>query len=549
LFHVTAAFSNLRQPTLDVALPVWTPGVYTVRDYASNVLRFRVRDSAGASLRAVKVDRSRWRITTAGKASVIVEFDYVAQDPSWNSAGITDRYALFTGTQIFLEPIGHRDIPSTVRFVVPTGWKVVSALRETADSTRYTAANFDELVDAPTVLGSFDVTRFEAEGKPHFMVQVPAASADCTGDMARQIETHTKIIAASRALFGTLPYDRYIFFCVPDQNGESIEHANSNLAAGWDGGGNAAHEFFHLWNVKRIRPAEMWPYDYSRATPGPSLWVSEGLTFYYQWKLAYRAGLEGFGEPRFRAWLAGRIAQVERIPDDLAVSPSDGSFGQDPSAFSMGGELVGALLDLSILHDTQGRRGLDDVMRALYAEHYLKGRGFTPDDMIHTVSTVAGRDYHDFFARFVTGTEKPPFDSVFAFAGYRLSRTDRTRDGYIKGFGVANKTPGGRLVRMMADPRTVIDRADIQVGDLIVAVDSVPIDQVALANLAGPNWLGGRLVGRASGERVVLSVLRRGTQMEIPVVLGRTDDTVVQMTSDSTATPQALAIRAAWLKR
>lgn len=554
-FHVTAAFSDLRQPTLDVALPVWTPGVYTPKNYALNVMRFVAHDSRNQALQSTKVGPSTWRIATAGITTAVIEFDYLAQDPSWNSAGIMRTYALFTGSQLFLEPVGHRNASSTVRFLLPSGWRVASPLKETADSMRFLARNYDELVDAPTVLGSFDLTRFEAEGKPHFLVQAPAASTDCAENVPKQIDAFKKIIVASRAMFGSLPYDKYVFFCVPEENGSSIEHGNSNLAAGWGESGNVVHEYFHLWNVKRIRPAEMWPYDYSRVAPGPSIWVSEGFTFYYQELLGYRAGLTGVTEASLLRRLAGGMTQLEGSTERHHLSPSGASItwalqygGSNPDP-SLSGELLAALLDLSILHDTQGRRRLDDVMRSLYTDRYLKGRGFTPDDFVRIVSATAGRDYSAFFRNYVTGTADLPFDSVLAFAGYKLTRSSRTRGGYIKGIVAANKTPGGRLVRLLADPRLVEDPADIKIGDLIQSVDGVPIDQVSLGAIAGPNWLGGRLLGRSAGERVTLSVVRAGVRMDIPVVLGSIDDTVIRIDADSAASTKALAIRAAWLKR
>jgi predicted metalloprotease with PDZ domain len=445
-FHVTATFHNLHEPTLDVALPVWTPGVYTVKNYADNISKFSAHDSVGVRLRAPKVEASTWRIEARGEHTVIVEFDYAANDLSWNGAGITDRYALFTGTQLFLEPKGHRDSPAMVWFKLPSGWKVASALAETSDSTVFRAANYDELVDAPNVLGSFAVAQFDVDGKPHFIVRAPADSIH--DDVQDKIIALRKIVLTERAIFGSLPYDKYVFFGVV-KDGGALEHATSYLAGIELNEINAAHEFFHLWNVKRIRPAELWPYDYSRIRPGPSLWVSEGITSYYQNLVAYRAGFtqfadipsdgpvpttrsSGSGELELRAELAYRIGVFEGTDARQYVSPSDASwsdglaYGSATPTYYLSGELLGALLDLSILNDTDGKRRLDDVMRALYEQYYKKGKGFTAEDLVHTVSATAGRDYREFFSRYVTGTEDFPFDSVFAFAGYHISRSTRT---------------------------------------------------------------------------------------------------------------------------
>lgn len=567
LLHVTARFSNLRQPNLDVALPVWTPGVYEVMNYARNVLRLTVRNRSGARLRAWKVQPSTWRIDTSGSDFVTVEFDYAATDLAWNGAGISSEHAFFTGTQLFLEPIGYREAPSTVRFVLPTGWSVVSALRETADSSVFGAADYDELVDAPTVLGSFDLIRFEAEGKPHLVVTAPEG-ADCADDLPGLVERLPGIIAVQRSIFGSLPYEKYVFFCVADLRGASLEHGNSYVT-NWFDPVNAAHEIFHLWNVKRIRPAEMWPYDYSRVNPGPSLWVSEGITSYYAAITAYRAGLERIGdapaegagrelylphgdpERSLLDHLAYRISQVESHPERHHVSPSDASlsdgmaFGAIGPSYYHTGEVLGLLLDLSILHHTQGRRGLDDVMRALYSEFYQRGKGFTPDDLIRVVSAIAGRDLGDFFRRYVTGTEEPPYDSILGHAGYRLSRSQRV----VGSLGVAARSTGdGRRVYRSPGPGTPAGLAGIQAEDVIAAVDGVPIHQVPLTNVFGRNWIGGRFLGKA-GEQVVLTVLRDGRQRRMAVTLGSVEEIVFRIDRDSVATPLQIAIREAWLER
>lgn len=568
LFHVSATFSNLRQPYLDLALPVWTPGVYRAANYALNVRRFTVLDQAGNRLRAPKVQPSTWRIETRGLNQVTVEFDYIATDLSWNGAAITPRFAFFTGTQLFLEPVGHRNTPPTVRFHVPGGWGIASALHETSDSTVFTARDYDELVDAPTVLGSFDVTRLEAEGKPHFIVRAPA-DAQCTDNWPRLMEAIPKIIAVQRSIFGSLPYDKYVFFCVADLDGGSLEHGNSFVTSEL-GAVNIAHEFFHLWNVKRIRPAEMWPYDYSRVNPGPSLWVAEGITSYYEAMTAYRAGLdqggdipaEGVGpevagpvrdaEHLLIDHLAFRISGIEGNPERQYYSPSDASTS-DGLSYGGGawpnyywtGEILGALLDLSILRDTHGRRRLDDVMRALYTQRYEKGRGFTPDDLIRIVSATAGRDYTDFFRRYVTGTEVPPYERIFGYAGYRLSHSTR-KFGALGGINARSTPEGRRAYQIAAGSRAA--RAGIQVGDVILSVNGVPIHQVPLMNLYGKNWIGGTFVGRA-GEPVVLKILRDGKEQDIPVTLGAREETNFRIENDPAATTEQLSVRSAWLKR
>lgn len=565
-FHVAASFEGVEAPTFDVALPVWTPGVYDQVGYARNVTRMSVRGEDGGQLDRSKITPSRWRIDTPGARNVRVEFDYAARDMSWNGAGVAPTHALFTGTQLFLEPVGHRDAPSTVRFVVPPGWAVASALRPTEDPLVFEAAGYDELVDAPTVLGSLEVTRFEAGGIPHEVVIAPAG-AECSDDLDGYVASFETIVAVQAGIFGALPYDRYVVFCVADMAGGSLEHAASYVTS-WLHPSNAAHELFHVWNVKRIRPAELWPYDYARVAPGPSLWMAEGVTSYYEALTAYRAGLptgadvpsEGAGAVLMPAadpgtWflkhLAYRISQLESNPERHHVSPSDASisdglgFGAVAPSYYTSGELIGALLDLSILGDTDGRRSLDDVMRTLYRDFYERGRGFTASDLIAVVSETAGRDYRDFFDRHVTGTEPLPYDTVFGLAGLRVSSSTRT----LGGLGLnASSTAAGRRVGRSPAPGSPAGRAGIVAGDEITAVDGVPIHDVPLTNVFGANWIGGRLLDGA-GERVVLTVVRSGATLQLPVTLATVEEVVFSIDPVATPTTHQLMVREAWLRR
>ncbi len=552
LFHVTATFSHLRQPRLDLALPVWTPGWYTIENYARNVLRFTVKDGSGERLAAPRSHASTWSIDTRGKDRVIAEFDYLATVLAVNQAKITSQYAFFTGTQLFLEPVGHRDAPATVRFVVPQGWRIATALHDTGDSTIYTAPDYDALVDAPTWLGDFDLYRFDVDGKPHFIVQKSVAPIPAD-TVARATARFAAMVRVQRAIFGSLPYEKYLVFNLPgtaESNARgALEHGNSYVGAS----GPLpiipepnAHEFFHLWNVKRIRPAEMWPYDYSRPNETPSLWVSEGITSYYDVLTRYRTGF--IDDTTFLAGVGRAMGAIDPNDARRYFSPSDASIstwlGYDtPVAFSISyytqGLVLGALLDLSIRHDTRGRRGLDDVMRALYTQFYRKGKGFTPTDLVQTVSAVAGRAYADFFRRHVTGVDVPPYDPIFAYGGFRLERSDRV----LGEFGAqTTETTQGRLLWIVVDSLPA-GQAGLRTGDVLLAADGAAIRELQFTDPAG------HLVVGKAGQRVVFTVLRDGKQQQVPVSLGTQNDVSYQIQNDPLATPDQMVVRKSWLAR
>src|SRR5262249_38328967 len=300
LFHVMTAISNINEPSLDLSLPVWSPGWYVIENYAKNVARFHVSEPGGRELGPVQVRKQTWRVDTKGVSRVTVEFDYLANVLSANQARIANDYAFFTGTQLFLLPEGHRSRPSAVKFDVPSGWKIASGLDETSDPTVFTAPDYDTLVDQPTLMGQFDVERFTVDGKPHDLVLNPPGAYPA--DRARALATNLSKLAETQGrIFGGLPYKKFVYFYLfraKEAAAAVLEHQNSFVIIRNpdalplpDEVGGAAHEFFHVWNVKRIRPVQMWPYDYSKENETPLLWVSEGFTTYYASLSMYRAGL------------------------------------------------------------------------------------------------------------------------------------------------------------------------------------------------------------------------------------------------------------------
>ncbi|HTK38095.1 MAG TPA: hypothetical protein VL325_06350, partial [Pyrinomonadaceae bacterium] len=229
-FHVTTDIKNINQPRLDLSLPTWTPGWYTVENYLKNVLRFRITDANGKILPHTMSKKQTWNVDTRGIKEIKIDYDYRATVLALNQAKITDTYAFFTGIELFLQAEGHRDEPSTVHFALPAGWKIITALKDTGDPMTFTAANYDVLVDAPVEMGNFDVTKFEVEGKPHYLVANPAGTF--SSEKARKFtEMLAKVAEADSKMFGGLPYEKYVyfyFFAPPESNASgALEHLNS----------------------------------------------------------------------------------------------------------------------------------------------------------------------------------------------------------------------------------------------------------------------------------------------------------------------------------
>ncbi|MFY9609830.1 MAG: PDZ domain-containing protein [Blastocatellia bacterium] len=553
LFHVTADVQNIDEPRLELSLPTWTPGWYTVENYFKNILRFRVTDSKNARLQPRMIRKQTWLVETKGLNRIKVEFDYRADVLALNQAKITNDFAFFTGTELFLMAANHRNSPSTVRFDAPPGWRIVSALKQT-DATTFTAPDYDTLVDSPTQMGNFDLTEFEVEKKPHYLVTNPAGafSKDKATKFAGML---AKVAKAQSAIFGGLPYEKYVyfyFFLPAESNARgALEHNNSFVAFAPPGQsatpemiiGVASHEFFHLWNVKRFRPAEMWPYDYSRENETPLLWVSEGLTNYYGIIALYRAGLntrEQFIESVERAMdgVEGNQARGYISPANSSVSTWVGY--DTPVAFGISyytqGQNLGALLDLSIIHDTAGAFGLDDVMRALYREFYLKGKGFTTEDTIGIINRLTKRDYHDFYRQYVWGVEVPNYAMILGYAGYDVQTAPQS--SYTIGISVESTPEGPMVGRVFRD--SPASRVGLRVGDQLVSVDGLDLETNFPKALT-------RIEERI-GQSVRLAFKRGGRDQVVDLPVDPQRGAGYRLAEKPNPTTEQLKVRETWLK-
>jgi predicted metalloprotease with PDZ domain len=327
-----------------------------------------------------------------------------------------------------------------------------------------------------------------------------------------------------------------------------LEHQNSYVALVNAGAqpddlvAQASHEFFHVWNVKRIRPVQMWPYDYARENETPLLWVSEGFTNYYSSLASYRAGLKDARS--FVDEVAKTIAEVEGNEARRYISASDSSTSTwigyaDPPPFSIsyytqGGNLA-ALLDLSIRHDTRGASGLDDVMRTLFTDFYQRGRGFSTEDLIRVINRITRNSYEGFFRRYISGTDVPPYETIFGYAGYQVERTTRK----FPNLGV-NLDERGRVTG-------VHDRSDagtipLQQGDFIVSIDGQTLEGQG----GGAVF---RMLNEKSGQNVRLRIRRGGEERELEITVGSVELVNYRIVDSKSPTPEQLKIRESWLKR
>ena len=551
LFHVEATFPTSRLDTLYVALPAWSPGNYTIQNYARFVRHFGARDGAGHSLFWDRADKTTWRVPTGGAAAITVSFDELADTIDLSMARIHGDLAQFLGTNLFLYQPGHLDRPAEVRFRVPDGWRVTTALPSGGNGV-YTAPNYDVLADAETFLGKFSVDSLQAGGKWIRIAiwpasdYTPAVQASMRSSVARMADVQDR-------LMGGAPYDVYtVFFDVVRDTinwAGGLEHLYSQfdiMPAGpgfADAGGTLggfmnplmAHEFFHLWNVKRIRPAEMWPYEYRDEQYTPLLWWSEGVTDYYADLTNWRAGI--WTDSDFIDHVHQNIDQVNTAPEPW--SEEDGSvatwinevYVSSSQLYYPKGSLTGLLLDISIRDATDNAHGLDDVMRALFTRYYQHGKGFSTADLLELLRENGMPDVAGFYQRYVNGRDSLPYAAVFLKAGlqYQVARTT------IPTLGIM--TAGNLSVLTGVVPGSAADAAGLAVGDTLYRIGDIAVNPTVDF---GPPFRS-RYHGQA-GAPLDIVVHRAGRELTLHATVRERSADVLTLTKVATPTARQARI-------
>ena len=478
-FEVRLDIAGALPDTLCLQMPVWSPGRYAEMDFARNVLGLAARDADGRPIRVERVSGSRWRVYPAGAHAVEVTYEVFANTLSGTFSVLDTAHANWNGASLFVYVVGHKPDPVRLSVAPPAGWHVINGAAVTPDQREYRFANYDEFIDTPTeVARTFSVDSFRVDGvlyrvMVHYNGPEPALRSRFVGDVERIVRYENTVIAPP-------PIPMYTFlFNIGYRGRDGMEHLASTqimTPRTWSdtdsvlpGVDDAAHEYFHVWNVKRIRPAALGPFDYTRPQFEPSLWVAEGWTQYYGEIGLLRAGivdtaryLQTLGrlitanlETPGRRYVSARMASFLAPFWDGAATPMAVDRPGSYFTYYFKGDALALLLDLEIRARTHGRRSLDDALRALRhrtwdapnASYYLQGRGYTEADVEAAVNEAAGTDLHAWFDRYVGGVEDPPFARTLALAG--LALTTRDEDGrpvYVVSL-MPNATPEQLAVR------------------------------------------------------------------------------------------------------
>ena len=537
----------------ELQLPVWN-ALYQVRDFVQYVNWVHAKDRAGQPLAVRELHKSLWQISGAERGA-IVEYQIFVDSFGPFGAQLNTHHAFFNLAQILMYPVDARGAPMAVRFNrVPEGWRIATPLMSSGNGG-FVAENYDRLVDSPVEIGNFQESDFDEAGG-HFRVIVDAEPADY--DMAQIVSALHKIVAAATSWMNDRPFDSYLFlYHFPrGPGGGGMEHAYSTAI---DLNANAiarssevlstvtAHEFFHLWNVKRIRPRTLEPADYTKENYTRALWFSEGVTSTAEGVIQLRAGL--LNEKRYLELLSDEITELERRPAHLTQSAEESSLDAwlegDPYyrrpersiSYYNKGELLGVVLDLAVRDATHDHASLREVMQWMNQNYAKKGRFFADSDGVREAAeAVSHADLASFFAKYVAGTDEIPWDEFFRGVGLKL--TQETNAVPDAGF-VASRNFDGPMLVGAVTPGGDAERAGLLVGDTILEIQGNAVGQESRDELA-------RL---SPGDTLAVKVRpRRGAERELKWKIGSRQEISYRIKDLENVTAEQRTRRVAWLK-
>ena len=547
LMDVAMRISGLDGNNVDVAIPDWAPGAYSIRNFAANVQDFRATDAADHSLAWSKTDSQTWRIELNGARTATVH--YQVFNPQYN-----DRHVSFTGHSVWMYVVHAKERPAGLtidRGPLPVEWKIATGMKKTG-ATSFVADDYDWFSDYPIEISDYGEQVFDVLGTTYHIVVDPKEDRDFAkfaADLKKVVEAEVPILAPAVGGDRAAPFADYYFLMHITGGrgvGGGVEHLNSTAityGTGWSDHSAtssqfltdvytaklfvAAHEFFHAWNVKRLRPRELGPFDYTQMVHTPSLWISEGITSYYAGVALMRAGF--LTQQQYLDYIGRLFTGLEEKPGRKERSVADtswdtwfggaagGGFGNAALANNLantnysyydGGQTLGCLLDMEIRNQTHNAKSLDDWMRLMYSRYALPKPGFEPQDAVRAASEVAGADMTAFFDRYVTGKDPLPYERDLAYAGIEAQTVARKQAWLGATF---QSDSAGRAAVAAIIPGSPAETSGLDRGDSILAVDGKVVDHAALEKA---------LAASHAGEPIALTVNHLGRVRQISIRMG-----------------------------
>ena len=549
ILHVTFRCDGLKGELQDFKMPAWSPGYYGIGDYSRNVSNFRAEDGAGHGLPFEKTAKNTWRVAAGNSPAIVLNYDVFGATSFAANTYVGDDRAYLSPSGVFVHVAGQLQRPVTVTIQLPSNWKQIATGLEPVKgkSGTFSAENFDVLYDSPILMGNQEYLQFAVKSVPHY-VAIENVKEDV--DRPKMVTDLKTMVTAATQLIGDVPYRHYTFLMMGRGRG-GIEHSNSSSNQ-FDGTSLSTpegylrwlsficHEYFHNFNVKRIRPLALGPFEYDQENLTNMLWVSEGLSVYYEDLVLVRAGL--MTKAQYLDKMAAAIGSFENAAGRHYQSATESSWNTWRTGSGIGGDrnttisyydngaMLGAMLDLKIRDGSQNRKSLDDVMRALYRKYYLeKKRGFTDAEFRQECERAAGGELRDVF-EYAGTTKEVNYEKYFALAGLKLESTAAEAPGAYLGLDTHTKElppsvmPAGRgrggagrglapMTQLMVTDVAAgspAELAGLKTGDRILEVEGAPATAVALNDV---------LMAKKAGDRIKLQISRAGSEQEVQVTL------------------------------
>jgi predicted metalloprotease with PDZ domain len=537
----------------ELQLPVWN-ALYQIRDFAQYVNWIRAKDRAGRPLTIRALNPSCWQITGA-QSGAIIDYQIFLDSAGPFGAQLDSHHAFFNLAQVLMYPVDARNTPMVVRFnQVHEGWRIATPLRPMPENS-FGAETYDRLVDSPVEIGTFQESDFD-EGGAHYRVIVDAESGDY--DMEKIVAMLRKIVAAATSWMDDRPFDSYMFLYHFPRGpaGGGMEHSYSTaISVNADVVARdpdvlasvTAHEFFHLWNVKRIRPQTLEPVDYTKENYTRALWFSEGCTSTASDFIQLRGGL--LDEHRFEQELASDIGELEKRPAHLTQSAEDSSLDAwlegDPYyrrpersiSYYNKGELLGVALDLAVREASHGQVSLREVFRWMNENYAKKGGFFSDSDGVRQAAeAVSHADLGWFFTKYVAGTEEVPWNDFFRVVGLRVTEGKNTLAD--AGF-VASRNFDGPMMVEAVTPGGEAERAGLRVGETVLEINGKTAGQESAQQISQ----------LTPGDQITVKVSnRRREERELKWKVGSREEISYEFNDMENLTQEQRVQRAAWLK-
>ena len=555
LFEVEVSYSGLPRSgeTFDLLLPVWRSGRYVVFDFAGDVQEFSAQDGKGSPLGWEKTDKMTWHIRKGSSTTVTAKYKVYANEVNQRTKEMNDQGAFLDGSAVFMYADKYRGLPLTLTVAPYRDWHVTTGLENAKGAKNaFTSPTYDYLIDCPLFVGNQLDVEFEAGGRPHVLSILGEGNYD-TKKMVKDI---TKLVEANKELWGSLPYQRYVFMLhVSPRHGGGTEHINSTAMGTRPWGftntnsyngflGLVSHEYFHTWNVKQIRPKGISPYDWTKENYTKELWVSEGTTSYYTSRMMMRAGLST--PARYVDQLPGQIQGDRQKPGNKLQSATESSFDawikywkQNEQAFNAEtdyydrGSDISLFLDLEIRNRSNNKASLDNVMKAMYERFPWNGTGFTVDDFRKVCDEFAGSSLKQFFDDHVYGTKPLEWEKVLLYAG--LEAKSKTEQKAWFGAFIGGEPPRIRWQVAAGSPAYI---AGLDLNDEIIALNGYRVSA---------NDFNTRIGEMKAGDVVKLTVMRSDQLREFNVTLVNNPVPGYTVTKVSDPTDLQKAIYESWV--